>query len=86
MARGRKATVNGITKEDVYVTINKRELKNFKTVIEYTGPIKAPIKIDQEIAKINVFVKDDLIKSVPVYSSEKIKKVNFLASLPLSII
>ena len=82
---GRKATVNGITKEDVYVTINKRELKNFKTVIEYTGPIKAPIKIDQEIAKINVFVKDDLIKSVPVYSSEKIKKVNFLASLFTSL-
>ena len=51
---GRKATVNGITKEDVYVTINKRELKNFKTIIEYTGPIKAPIKVDQEIAKINI--------------------------------
>ncbi len=82
---GRKGTVNGITKEDVYVTINKRELKNFKTIIEYTGPIKAPIKIDQEIAKINIFIKDELIKSVPVYSSEKIKKVNFLVSLFTSL-
>ncbi len=82
---GRKATVNGITKEDVYVTINKRELKNFKTIIEYTGPIKAPIKVDQEIAKINIFIKDELVKSVPVYSSEKIKKVNFLVSLFTSL-
>ena len=82
---GRKGTVNGITKEDVYVTINKRELKNFKTIIEYTGPIKAPIKIDQEIGKINIFIKDELIKSVPVYSSEKIKKVNFLVSLFTSL-
>jgi len=82
---GRKGTVNGITKEDVYVTINKRELKNFKTIIEYTGPIRAPIKIDQEIAKINIFIKDELIKSVPVYSSEKIKKVNFLVSLFTSL-
>jgi D-alanyl-D-alanine carboxypeptidase (penicillin-binding protein 5/6) len=82
---GKKATVNGITKEDVYVTINKRELKDFKTIIEYTGPIKAPIKIDQEVAKINVFIKDKLIKSVPVYSSEKIKKVNFLISLFTSL-
>ncbi len=82
---GKKQEVNGVTKEDLYVTINKRDLKNFKTVVDYSGPVKAPIKIDQEIAKINVFIKDELIKSVPVYSSEKIKKVNFLASLFMSL-
>jgi len=82
---GKQTLVNGTTKEDVYVTINKKELKNFNVFLEYTGPLQAPIKAGQEIATIKIFIKDELIKSVTVYSSEKVKKVNFLTSLFTSL-
>ena len=72
---------SGYTKEDVYITINKRDLKNFNVFIEYTGPIKAPIKKNQEIAFIKIYNKDELLKSVPVFSVKKEKKINFLLSL-----
>jgi len=74
-------TINGYTKEDVYVTIEKKDLRNFNAFIEYAGPVKAPVKKDQEIAFIKVYIKDDLLKSIPIFASEKTKKINFLLSL-----
>jgi len=81
---GRSPNVSGYTKEDAYITINKKDLRNFNTFIEYTGPIKAPIKKDEEIAFINVYNKNELLKTVPIYASENVKKINFLLSLVTS--
>ena len=78
---GRTKTINGYTKEDVYITIDKKDLKYFNAFIEYTGPIKAPIKKDKEIAFIKIYNKDVLLKSIPIYASENVKKINFLLSL-----
>ena len=78
---GHNKIINGYTKEDVYITIEKKDLRNFNTFIEYTGPIKAPVKKDEEIASIKVYIKDELLKSIPIYATEKVKKVNFLLSI-----
>ena len=40
---------------------------------------------DVEIAKLNIFKNNELLKSVPIYSNEKVEKVNFFKSLFLSI-
>ena len=82
---GRSNTVAGYTKEDVYFTIDKKDLRNFNTFIEYTGPIKAPIEKDKKIAFIRIYNKDDLLKSIPIYATEKVKKINFLLSLLTSL-
>ena len=82
---GKKQTVNGITKEDIYITLRKKESRNFNIFLEYTGPIKAPIAKDQKIADLKIFNKDTLLKTVPIYASEKIKKVNFLESVFTSL-
>ena len=82
---GKKDFVNGIVKEDVYVTISKKEIKNLKVTINYNGPIKAPIEKDQEIGTLIVKIDDEEIRSLPIYSNEKIKKVNFFKSLFLSL-
>jgi len=74
-------TIQGYTKEDIYFTIDKKDLRNFNTFIEYTGPVKAPIEKDKEIAFIKIYNKDEMIKSVPVFAAEKVKKINFLLSL-----
>ena len=82
---GKKDFVNGIVKEDVYVTISKKEIKNLKVTINYNGPIIAPIEKDQEIATLIVKIDDEEIRSLPIYSNEKIKKVNVFKSLFLSL-
>ena len=82
---GKKDFVNGAVKEDVYVTISKKEIKNLKVIINYNGPIKAPIEKDQEIATLIVKIDDEEIRSLPIYSNEKIKKVNIFKSLFLSL-
>jgi len=80
---GKKNNVDGYIKEDLYITIKKNELKDLKISLNYNGPIKAPIAKDQEIGNLIVEIGDDK-KTIPVYSSEKVKKVNFIKSLFLS--
>ena len=81
---GKEDFVEGIVKEDIYITIFKKELKNLKVFLEYNGPIKAPIKKDQEIGNLIIETPADEIIKFPIYSAKKIKKVNFFKSLFLS--
>ena len=78
---GNEKFIKGYTKEDMYATIDKKDLRNFNVFLEYSGPIKAPIKKDQEIGQINIYKKNKLIRSENVYALEKVKKINFLLSL-----
>ena len=82
---GKKDFVNGIVKEDMYVTISKKKIKDLKVTINYNGPIIAPIEKDQEIGTLIVKIDDEEIRSLPIYSNEKIKKVNVFKSLFLSL-
>ena len=45
---------------------------NLKVYLEYDGPIKAPIQKDQKIANLIVLEKDEVIKTLSLYASEKI--------------
>ena len=81
----KKNEIEGITKEDIFLTLKKKEARNLKVFVKYNGPIKAPIVKDQEIAKIEVYVKDELVKNVPIYASENIDKVNIFKSLFMSL-
>ena len=78
---GKKNIANGYTKENIYTTINKKDLRNFNVFLEYSGPINAPIEKDEKIAFIKIFNKDELVRSVPVFAAEKVRKVNFFVSL-----
>tara|TARA_Y100000590_G_scaffold199494_2_gene226562 strand:- start:2746 stop:3924 length:1179 start_codon:yes stop_codon:yes gene_type:complete len=80
---GKKNKVFGYAKEDLYVTIKKNELKDLKVSLDYTGPLKAPVLKNQQIGNLTIKTTNRE-KTVPIYSSEKIKKVNFIKSLFLS--
>ena len=82
---GKSENINGVTKENVYITLKKKEARNLKVNLKYNGPIKAPIKKDQKIANIEIMVKDELIKKVPVYAQEQVDKVNVFKSLFMSL-
>tara|TARA_B100000780_G_C21108945_1_gene447991 strand:+ start:1168 stop:2319 length:1152 start_codon:yes stop_codon:yes gene_type:complete len=78
---GKNKFTKGFTKEDVYITINKKDLNSFDVFLEYSGPVQTPIEKDEEIALIKIYNKKELLRTVPVYAVEKVKKINFLLSL-----
>ena len=56
-----------------------------KVTLKYDGPIVAPVKKDEKIADIIIKNKDEIIKTLPLYAKEDLKKVNFFKSLFTSI-
>ena len=82
---GRKNKINATSKDDYYITINKKDIRHLTVTLNYSGPIKAPIQKGEKVADLVVKKKDEIIKTLPLYSSENVKKVNFFRSLMTSI-
>ena len=82
---GKSNKIKVTTKEDYYITINKKDIRNLNVVLEYDGPIVAPIQKGEKIASLKVFNKDQEIKTLPLFAAEDLKKVNFFKSLITSI-
>ena len=82
---GKSNKIKATTKEDYYITINKKDIRNLSVVLQYDGPIVAPIQKGEKIASLKVFNKDKEIKTLPLFAAEDLKKVNFFKSLITSI-
>ena len=82
---GTKNKIKATTKEDFHVTINKKDISNLTVTLNYEGPVSAPIKQGTKIAQLIVSKKDQIIKTLPLYASEDLKKVNFFKSLLTSL-
>ena len=77
--------INASSKEDYYITINKKDIRHFTISLNYLGPIKAPIKKGDKIAELIVKKKDNIIKTLSLHATEDQKKVNFFRSLMTSL-
>ena len=82
---GKKDKVKTTTKEDFYITINKKDIRHLSIFLEYKGPISAPVDKGEKVATIIVQNKDEIIKKIPLYAAEDLKKVNFFKSLATSL-
>ena len=82
---GKKDKIKAIPKEDYYLTINKKDIRNLKILLQYNGPIAAPVSKNEQIANLVVYNKDKKIKTLSLYAYEDLKKVNFFKSLITSI-
>ena len=82
---GTKNKIQATTKEDYYVTINKKDITHLNISLEYLGPIRAPVQKGTQIANIIVSKKNETIKKLPLYAFEDLKKVNFFKSLITSL-
>ena len=80
---GKKNKVSGYVDKDLFITIQKNQLKDLNVSLNYTGPLKAPILKDQKIGNL-VIQTGDQKKTIEIFSSEKVKKVNFIKSLFMS--
>ena len=81
----KKNKINAVTKEDYFITINKKDIRNLNVYLKYEGPIVAPIQKNEKIANLVITKGDQMIKTLPLYASEELKKVNFFKSLLSSI-
>ena len=81
----KKRKIKAVSKDDYYITMPKKDIRHLKVSLNYNGPIVAPIKKGKKIADLVVTKKDEIIKTLPLYASEDLKKVNFFKSLFTSI-
>ena len=82
---GQKDTVEVYSSEDIYKTIKKARLKKLETKIIYNGPIEAPIKKDDVVAKLIVSFDGDILSEHELLSNENIKKKNIISRILSSI-
>ena len=82
---GTNNKIKATTKDDYYITINKKDITHLTVSLEYLGPITAPVEKGVQIANLVVSKKNEKIKTLPLYAAEDLKKVNFFKSLITSL-
>ena len=82
---GKKDTVKTYVKNDVYKTIPKARKKLLKVILNYNGPIEAPIKKDEMLGKLKLTYDGDLIEEYDLLAYEDVKKLNVFSRLMKSI-
>ncbi len=82
---GKKNTVKTHFDTNVYKTIQKARLRYLKVILNYDGPLKAPIIKDQKVGEVKIYYKDDLIETLDLLASENIQEVNKFTKLVRSI-
>jgi len=82
---GKKNKADVVPSEDLYLTIPKRKRKTIKAVLEYDGPIEAPIKKGEKLGLLNVYISGELEKQIDILSTEDIKRSNIFARILKSL-
>ena len=78
---GKNKSVKAYINEDIYVTVPRRKKKYIKAFIEYNGPIKAPVQKDQRLAKLKIFMQDELLSEHDILALNDVKRVNIISRL-----
>ena len=78
---GKKNKVEVVTTEDIFLTVPKRKKSTVKAIIEYNGPLNAPINKGDKVGILNVYISGELVKKVDLISKEKIKRANIFSRL-----
>ena len=78
---GKEQTVKVYTKENIYKTIKKGQKKLLKVKMIYDGPIEAPIKKDQVLAKLKIIYDENQVGEYELLALNDVKKVNIFTRL-----
>ena len=78
---GKKNEVEAVIDKDIYLTVPKRMKKSIKAVIEYNGPIEAPIYKGDTLGTLKVYLNNELTETAELLSNEDIKKSNIFSRL-----
>ena len=82
---GKKSTVKTHFDNNIYKTIKKARLRNLKVILNYDGPIKAPISKNQKVGIVKIYYENNLIETLNLLASEDIDEVNKFTKLIRSV-
>ena len=82
---GKKSKVEVVTYKDVYLTVPKRKKNIIKAILEYEGPIEAPIKKGDKVGLLKVYIADELKEEIDVFSAEDVKRSNIFSRILKSL-
>jgi len=82
---GKQNKVKVYTKENIYRIIKKGQKKKIKVKVIYDGPIEAPIKKDQTLAKLIIIYDQEPIGEYNLLALNEVKKVNIFTRLIRSL-
>ena len=82
---GKKKQVEVYVDEDIYKTIKKAQKRLLKVLINYTGPIEAPIKKNQIVGKLIISYNENITGEYDLLAANDVKKVNMFSRLMKSI-
>ena len=83
--QGKKNKLEVHLNDDIYETIPKAKKKYLKVIVNYEGPIPAPINKNDKVAELKVYFKDELLGNYDLLALENIKKQNIISRLLTSI-
>ncbi len=83
--QGTQKTVKSYINENVYQTIPKAKKKYLKVLIDYQGPLKAPILKNDIIGKVKITYKDEQIGEYDLLAFENVKRQNIFSRFISSI-
>ena len=82
---GKEKFVKVYTNTDIYKIIKKGQKKKLKIKMAYDGPIEAPIKRDQILARLKIIYDEELVGEYELLSMEDIQRVNIFSRLIKSL-
>jgi len=82
---GKENYVKVYSDVDIYKTIKKGQKNKLKIKMLYDGPIEAPIKKGQIVAKLKIVYNENLIDEYDLLASNEVKKVNIFSRLIKSL-
>mgnify|MGYP001483558967 FL=1 len=82
---GNKKKVQVVSKENYFLTIPKRKKKTIKAILEYNGPLEAPIQKGEKVATLSVYVSDILKKEIDILAAENVEKSNIFSRVFTSL-
>ena len=82
---GKENFVNVYSNQNIYKTIKKGQKKLLKIKMTYDGPVEAPIKKDQIVAKLKVIYNESLIDEYDLLAFNEVKKVYVFSRLIRSL-
>ena len=83
--QGKESKVAAYVNKNIYKTIPKARKKYLKIVVEYDGPVKAPVEKNQVLGMLKIFYKDELIDEVKLFSLNPVDRLNIFSRIWKSI-
>ncbi len=78
---GKKEKVDVLFSEDFYLTIPKRKKSQIKGILNYEGPLNAPVTKGQKVASIDIFLSGEFVKTIDLIASEDVKQANIFVRI-----